>query len=125
MSVSENVKFTKEHEWIKVEGETALIGITDYAAGELGDIVFVDIDPDLENIVSGETFGSIEAVKTVSDLYAPLDGKILEINEALEDAPETINDDPFGDGWIIKIQLDNPSQLDELLDESAYKAQLG
>ena len=125
MSVQENVKFTKEHEWIKVEGETALIGITDYAAGELGYIVFVDIDPDLENIVSGESFGSIEAVKTVSDLYAPVDGKILEINEALEDAPETINDDPFGDGWIIKIQLDNPSQLDELLDESAYKAQLG
>lgn len=120
-----DLKYTKDHEWIKLEGNTALIGITDYAAGELGDIVFVDIDPDLEEIESGESFGTIEAVKTVSDLYAPCNGKVLEINENLADAPETINDDPYGDGWIIKVEVSDLAEIDSLLDYDGYQATIG
>ena len=125
MNIPENVKYTKDHEWVKVEGKIGIIGITDYAQGELGDVVFVDIDSDLGEINKGETFGTIEAVKTVSDLFAPFSGKVTEINQALVDSPELINTDPFGNGWMIKAELKNPSDLDDLLDAKAYKALVG
>lgn len=125
MNVPEKLKYTNDHEWIKVEGNTGTIGITDYAQGELGDIVFVDIPEDLEQIEAGESFGTIEAVKTVSDLYAPCNGKVLEINTALADTPDKINSDPYGEGWIIKIELSDTAELDSLLDADAYKELLG
>ncbi len=125
MNFPENLKYTKEHEWIKLEGNTGTIGITDFAQSELGDIVYVDIDPDLSEITAGESFGTIEAVKTVSDLYAPVSGKVLEINPKLEDEPELINSDPYGEGWILKVEVENPSEVDELLDSSAYKNLVG
>ena len=125
MNIPENVKYTKDHEWVKVEGKIGIIGITDYAQGELGDVVFVDIDSDLAEINKGETFGTIEAVKTVSDLFAPFSGKVTEINKALVDSPELVNTDPFGNGWMIKAELKNPSDLDDLLDAKAYKALVG
>ncbi len=125
MNFPEELKYTKEHEWIKVDGNTAYIGITDFAQSELGDIVFVDVDPDLNEITGGEVFGTIEAVKTVSDLYAPVDGKVLEVNPKLEDEPQLVNSDPYGEGWLIKIEIVNSAQLDDLLDAAAYKAQIG
>lgn len=121
MSIPENLKFTKDHEWIKVDGETATIGVTDYAQGELGDIVFVEIETLDEKLNQGDIFGSIEAVKTVSDLFMPAGGEITEVNEKIADSPELINSDPFGDGWLIKVKLDDLSQLDGLLDASGYK----
>ena len=124
MNIPDNLKYTKDHEWIKIEGNNATIGITDYAQGELGDIVFIDIDPEIDEIVKGESFGTIEAVKTVSDMYAPCNGKVIEINSALEDQPEIINSDPYGDGWIIKVELSDTTELDELLDNSSYQAQI-
>ena len=125
MNVPENLKYTKDHEWIKVDGNTGVIGITDFAQGELGDVVFVDIDTDLSEITAGETFGTIEAVKTVSDLFAPCDGKVIEVNEKLADEPQVINNDPFGDGWLIKIEIADESQLNDLLDAESYKSQIG
>ncbi|MFH1194581.1 MAG: glycine cleavage system protein GcvH [bacterium] len=125
MNVPEGLKYTTDHEWIKVDGNTGTIGITDFAQGELGDIVFVDISSTLSEITAGQTFGTIEAVKTVSDLYAPCTGKVLEINHKLEAEPQVINSDPFGEGWLIKIEIANPAELDELLDSEAYKAQIG
>ncbi len=125
MNIPEGIKFSVDHEWIKVEGDTATIGISDYAQSELGDIVYIDIDSDLSEISISETFGSIEAVKTVSDLYAPLSGKVIEINDRLEDEPELVNSDPFGEGWLIKIQLTDTSQLDNLLNGEDYKKQIG
>ncbi len=125
MNFPENLKYTKEHEWVKVEGNTAYVGITDFAQSELGDIVYVDIDPDLSEITAGESFGTIEAVKTVSDLYAPVTGKVLEINPKLEDEPELINSDPYGEGWILKVELENTDQVNELLDSSGYKNLIG
>jgi glycine cleavage system H protein len=125
MNVPETLKYTKDHEWIKVEGNSGIIGITEFAQGELGDIVYVDIDPDIAEIISGQSFGTIEAVKTVSDLYAPVDGKVLSLNERLKDEPQLINSDPYGDGWIIKVELSNPAQIDELLTASAYQEQIG
>lgn len=124
MNIPDNLKYTKDHEWIRLEGNIAVVGITEYAQGELGDIVFVDIDPDLEEIVKGEPFGTIEAVKTVSDLYAPCNGKVTEINSGLEDQPEVINSDPYGEGWIIKVEVSDLSDLDELLDSTSYQAQI-
>jgi glycine cleavage system H protein len=124
MNLPDNIKYTKDHEWIKLDGNQAVIGITEYAQGELGDIVFVDIDPDMEEIVSGESFGTIEAVKTVSDLFAPCNGKVLEVNTNLEDQPELINSDPYGEGWIIKVELSDLSELDGLLDSVSYQAQI-
>lgn len=125
MNIPENLKYTKEHEWIKVEGTTGIIGVTDYAQGELGDIVYVDINPDITELNTGEAFGTIEAVKTVSDLYAPADGKVIEINKRLNDEPQLVNSDPYGEGWIIKIELSDPAQINNLLDSAAYKSQLG
>lgn len=125
MNFPEELKYTKEHEWVKVDGNTAYVGITDFAQSELGDVVFVDVDPDLAEVTGGESFGTIEAVKTVSDLYAPCDGKVLELNPKLEDEPQLVNTDPYGDGWILKIEITNPDQLNELMDAAAYKAQIG
>jgi glycine cleavage system H protein len=124
MTVPENLKYTTDHEWVKVDGDNVYIGITDYAQGELGDIVFVDIDSDLEEITKGESFGTIEAVKTVSDLFAPCSGKVLEVNSELEDQPELINSDPYEKGWIIKVELNDASDLDGLLDSTSYQAQI-
>lgn len=124
MNIPDNLKYTKDHEWVRLEGNIAVVGITEYAQGELGDIVFVDIDPEIEEIVKGEPFGTIEAVKTVSDLFAPCNGKVSEVNSSLEDQPELINSDPYGDGWIIKVEVSDPSELDELLDSTSYQAQI-
>lgn len=120
MNIPENLKYSKEHEWIRVEGETAFIGITDFAQGELGDIVYVEIETVGDDVPKDEVFGTVEAVKTVSDLYMPVSGEILEFNDQLESQPELVNDDPYGEGWMIKISLSDPSELDELLDSAAY-----
>ncbi|NOX64937.1 MAG: glycine cleavage system protein GcvH [Chlorobi bacterium] len=125
MNIPEDYKFSADHEWVKVDGNTALIGISDYAQGELGDIVYIDIDSDIDEIAANETFGSIEAVKTVSDLYAPVSGKVIEINERLEDEPELVNSDPYGEGWLIKVELSDSSQVDNLLSGEDYKKQIG
>ncbi len=125
MNVPEGIKFSKDHEWVKADGNQVTIGISDFAQSELGDIVFIDVESDLEEIISGETFGSIEAVKTVSDLYAPISGKVLEVNPALEDEPELVNTDPYGDGWLIKVEYSDLSQLDSLLSTEDYKKQIG
>ena len=125
MQFPDNLKYSKDHEWIRVEGDEAYVGITAFAAGELGDIVFVDIDTEGESLDKDEVFGSVEAVKTVSDLFLPVSGEVLEFNEALEDAPESVNDDPYGDGWMVKIKIADVSELDGLMDAAAYEAMLG
>jgi len=125
MNVPENLKYTKEHEWISVNGNIGTIGITDYAQGELGDVVFVDIDAGLSEIQKNQSFGTIEAVKTVSDMYGPCGGKVLEINSKLADSPEIINSDPFGDGWMVKIEISDMTELNDLLDAAAYKKLIG
>lgn len=122
MNVPVELKYTKEHEWIRVEGEEAYVGITDYAQSQLGDIVFVEVETEGDNLEAGDTFGTIEAVKTVSDLYIPVSGEVLEFNSALEDQPDLVNKDPYGEGWIIKIKIDDEAQLDGLLSADAYKA---
>ena len=121
MNVPENLKYTKDHEWVRVEGDVAVIGVTDYAQSQLGDIVYVEIETEGEELDKEEVFGTIEAVKTVSDLYMPVAGEVLEINENLEDAPDAVNKDPYGDGWVIKVKMSDESQLDELLSAEAYK----
>jgi len=125
MNIPQGLKYTKEHEWISVDGNTATVGITDYAQGELGDVVFVDIDPKLQAVTQNANFGTIEAVKTVSELYAPCSGKVIEINNLLADSPETVNSDPYGSGWMIKIEIANASELDSLLDAAAYSQLIG
>lgn len=125
MQIPAGLKYTTDHEWIKVEGNTAWIGITDFAQSELGDIVFLDIDPNLSSISKGDSFGNIEAVKTVGTLYAPCSGTVLEINTALNDNPETINSDPYGEGWLIKIEITDASGLEKLMDDAEYKKQVG
>lgn len=125
MNIPDNLKYTKDHEWILVEGNKGTIGVTDYAQGELGDVVFVDIIPDLQDVNQGDTFGTVEAVKTVSDLYAPCSGKIVETNKKLVDDPQLVNNDPYGEGWMIKVELSNPDELNELLDSGAYKELIG
>lgn len=124
MNFPSNILYTKEHEWIRVEGEEAYVGITDYAQSELGEIVFVDVDTVGETIGQGKVFGSVEAVKTVSDLNMPVTGEVLEFNESLNDAPEKVNNDPYGEGWMIKIQLSDKAELDSLMDAAAYQAML-
>ena len=124
MNVPAELKYTKEHEWIRVEGEEAYVGITDYAQSQLGDIVFVEVETEGDNLEAGDTFGSIEAVKTVSDLYMPISGEVLEFNSELEDQPDFVNKDPYGKGWIIKVKVEDEAQLDGLLSADAYKASI-
>ena len=121
MNIPSELKYTKDHEWIKIEGNTAIVGVTDFAQGELGDIVYVDVDTLDDTVEEGDVFGSVEAVKTVSDLFMPLSGEVIEFNEALEDAPELVNTDPYGEGWMIKITISDDSQIEALLDAAAYK----
>lgn len=125
MNVPGELKYTKDHEWIKIDGTTATVGITDFAQGELGDIVFVEIESEGEDLGGGEVFGSIEAVKTVSDLFMPMAGKVLEFNKELESNPELVNDDPYGKGWMIKIAFDADVDMSELLDADGYKELVG
>ena len=122
MNIPENLKYTKDHEWVLVEGDTASVGITDFAQGELGDIVFVEIETEGETLDKEEVFGTIEAVKTVSDLYMPVSGEITEVNAGLEDEPEKVNQDPYGDGWMIKIKMSDASEAEGLLSAEEYKA---
>ena len=125
MQFPDNLMYSKDHEWIRIEGDEAYVGITAFAADELGDIVFVDVDTEGESLDKDEVFGSVEAVKTVSDLFLPVSGEVLEFNEALEDTPESVNDDPYGDGWMVKIKIADASELDGLMDAAAYEAMLG
>lgn len=125
MNIPQELKYTKDHEWIKVEGDTVTIGITDFAQSELGDIVYVEVETVDETLDKEEVFGTVEAVKTVSDLYLPLSGEIIEFNESLEDEPEKVNSDPYGEGWMIKVKFSDESQLEELLSADAYKEILG
>ena len=120
MSLPENLKYSKDHEWIRVEGDEAIIGITAYAAGELGDIVYVEIDTVGETMDQNEVFGTIEAVKTVSDLYLPVGGEILEVNPAIDDNPSLVNSDPYGEGWMVKIKISNPEELESLMNTESY-----
>ncbi|WP_152286970.1 glycine cleavage system protein GcvH [Flavicella marina] len=122
MNLPENLKYTKDHEWVKIDGDVLTIGITDFAQSELGDIVYVDVDTLDEEVEENEVFGSVEAVKTVSDLFMPMTGEVIEFNEGLEDAPELVNTDPYGDGWMIKVKASDISQYDNLLDAEGYKA---
>ena len=125
MEIKPELKYTKDHEWISIDGDNATIGITDYAQGELGDIVYVEIEALGEELEKEEIFGSVEAVKTVSDLFLPVSGEITELNEGLEDNPELINDDPYGEGWIIKMKISNQSELTDLLSADDYKELIG
>ncbi|MFT5600350.1 MAG: glycine cleavage system H protein [Flavobacteriales bacterium] len=125
MSVPAELKYTKDHEWIKVEGDIVIIGITAFAQGELGDIVYVEVETEGEQLDIEEVFGTVEAVKTVSDLFMPISGEVVEFNEALESAPEAVNNDPYGDGWMIKVKISDSSQLDALLTAEAYQELIG
>ena len=125
MNIPSNLRYTKDHEWIRVEGNEAFVGITDYAQSELGEIVFVDITTQGETVGKDETFGSVEAVKTVSDLNMPVTGTVLEVNEAINDQPELVNNDPYGEGWMIKISIADAADLDDLLDAAGYQAFIG
>ena len=120
MNVPQELKYTKDHEWVKIEGDIATIGITDFAQGELGDIVYVEVETLEDTLEADAVFGSVEAVKTVSDLFMPLTGEVIAFNEALEDTPETVNEDPYGEGWMIKIKLTDPSAIKDLLDAADY-----
>ena len=123
MNTPTNLKYSKDHEWVKVDGNIATIGITDFAQSQLGDIVFVDIQTEGEDLEAGEVFGAIEAVKTVADGLMPVSGKVIEVNTELEGAPESVNTDPYGAGWMIKVEMSNPAELDDLLDAAAYEAE--
>ncbi|MDH4473516.1 MAG: glycine cleavage system protein GcvH [Fluviicola sp.] len=125
MNIPATLKYTKDHEWVSIEGNIATVGVTDFAQSELGDIVFVEIETEGEVMGKEEVFGTIEAVKTVSDLFMPLSGEIVEFNAGLESNPEAVNKDPYGDGWMIKIAMSNPSEVDSLLDATGYKALVG
>ena len=122
MNIPTNLKYTRDHEWVKVEGDIATVGITDYAQDQLGDIVFVDIQTQGETLAKEDVFGAIEAVKTVADALMPVSGEIIEVNPGLEDAPQNVNSDPYGEGWMIKVKMSDPSELDSLLDADAYTA---
>lgn len=125
MKIPVELKYTKDHEWIRIEGNIATIGITDFAQSELGDIVFVEVETEGETIEKEEVFGSVEAVKTVSDLFMPISGEILEFNQALEDAPEVVNEDPYNEGWMIKVKIADPSDMDDLLSADQYQELVG
>lgn len=122
MNIPSNLKYSKDHEWVKVDGNIATIGITDFAQSELGDIVFVDIQTEGEELGANEVFGAIEAVKTVADALMPVSGKVIEVNADLEGAPESVNTDPYGAGWMIKVEMSDPAELDNLLDAAGYEA---
>lgn len=125
MNVPDDLKYTAEHEWIRVEGDKVLVGVTDFAQGELGDVVFIEIETEGEVLSRGDTFGTIEAVKTVSDLYMPVDGEVVEVNQALEDTPELVNSQPFGEGWMIRIKMSDPAQLEDLIPAEEYRTLIG
>lgn len=125
MNIPSDLKYTKDHEWVKIDGDTATVGITDFAQSELGDIVYVDVDTVDETVDQEQVFGTVEAVKTVSDLFMPLSGEVIEFNSILEDNPEKVNTDPYGEGWMIKIKISDSSQIESLLDADAYKEVVG
>jgi glycine cleavage system H protein len=125
MNIPAELRYTKDHEWAKLDGDVITVGITDYAQGELGDVVYVDLPAIGDAVDKDESFGSIEAVKAVADLFSPVGGEVVEVNEALQDAPETINKDPYGDGWMVKMKLSNVSQYEELMDADAYETHIG
>lgn len=125
MNIPDNLLYTEDHEWLLIEGDTATVGVTDFAQSELGDIVYVEIETEGDSIESGEVFGTVEAVKTVSDLFMPLSGEVIEVNEALEDEPEKVNNDTYGEGWMIKIKLSDPANREGLLSAEAYKKVIG
>ena len=125
MDIPSNLKYTKDHEWISIDGDIATVGITEFAQGELGDIVYVEVETVDETMDIDEVFGTVEAVKTVSDLFLPLSGEIVEFNDTLESEPEKVNQDPYGDGWMIKIKISKPEEIDSLLDDTAYKVVIG
>jgi len=122
MNVPAELKYTSEHEWIRVEGDEIVVGVTDFAQGELGDVVFVEIETQGESLSQGDTFGTIEAVKTVSDLYMPVDGEVVEVNPALEETPELVNSSPYKGGWMVRVRMNDPSQLEDLLSADEYSA---
>jgi glycine cleavage system H protein len=124
MQFPSNLKYTSDHEWLRIEGEFAFVGITDFAQGELGDIVYVDISAEGETLGQGDIFGSVEAVKTVADLFMPVSGEVVEINSNLNDSPESVNNDPYGNGWMVKIKLTNTSEINGLMDAEAYKGSI-
>jgi len=125
MKIPAELKYTKDHEWVSVDGDIATVGITDFAQGELGDVVYVEIETEGDELDEGEVFGTVEAVKTVSDLFMPVSGEVVEVNEKIESEPEVVNDDPYGEGWMIKVKLSDAAQLDSLLDASAYESEVG
>ena len=125
MNIPSELKYTKDHEWVRIEGDIATVGITDFAQGELGDIVYVEVETLDESLDQEEVFGTVEAVKTVSDLFLPLSGEIIEFNEALEDTPETVNSDPYGEGWMIKLKIKDASEVEQLLSDQEYKDLIG
>ena len=125
MNFPAELRYTSEHEWVKIDGDIAIVGITDFAQSELGDIVYVEIETEGETLAEGEIFGSVEAVKTVSDLFLPVAGEILEVNAALADAPELVNNDPYGEGWMIKMKVANPADVEALMDADTYQAHVG
>jgi glycine cleavage system H protein len=125
MNIPENLLYSSEHEWCRIEGDAAVIGITDFAQGELGDVVFLELPESGSSIVSGEEFGTIEAVKAVAELYAPISGDVVEVNEAVVESPEMVNEDPYGNGWMVKINISDPAELDELLSAEAYGELVG
>jgi len=125
MNIPEELKYTEEHEWARLEGDHVVVGITDYAQGELGDVVYLDMPAIGDSFSQNDAFGSIEAVKAASDLYIPLSGEVVEVNEALNDAPETINSDPYGEGWMAKIKIDSKEEFDQLMDADSYKKHIG
>lgn len=125
MNIPAQLKYTTDHEWVRIEGDMAFIGITDYAQGELGEIVYVDVPTEGETVAAGEVFGSIEAVKTVADLLMPVEGEVVELNAALEDQPELVNNDPYGEGWIIKVKMADPAKVETLMAAAAYSSFLG
>lgn len=124
MNIPADLKYTQDHEWVRMDGDMAVVGVTDFAQGELGDVVFVEIETEGETLDKGETFGTVEAVKTVSDLFMPVAGEVAEVNEALADEPELVNKDPYGKGWMIKIKISDAAELAELMDADAYKAMI-
>ena len=125
MNVPNDLKYTAEHEWIRVEGDEVVVGVTEFAQRELGDVVFIEIETEGETLARGDTFGTIEAVKTVSDLYMPLDGEVVEVNPALEETPELVNSQPFGEGWMVRIKMSDPAQLEDLIPADDYRTMIG